>query len=73
MYDKTMLEYYRKLRNISRRELSARSGVSYSAIQKYELGQKNFRAASYDTVITIAEILQVKPEELVKEASHAVK
>ena len=64
LYEKPRLEYWRKLRNMSRIELADKTGTSYSAIQKYELGQKNLRAASYQTVIAIADILEIRPEEL---------
>lgn len=70
LYEKPRLEYWRKLRNLSRNELADKSGTSYSAIQKYELGQKNLRAASYQTVITIAEVLEIKPEELFEKSSQ---
>lgn len=71
MYERTWLEYYRKLRKLSRTELCDRSGISYSALQKYELGLKDLNNASYRTVVTMAEILDVTPADLVKEKTDA--
>ena len=51
--------------NLSRAELSNRSGVNASTIEKLENRRQNEYATSLRTIIDLAEALNVKPQELI--------
>lgn len=55
----------RSRHNLSRAELSNRSGVSASTIEKLENGRQNECVTSLRTIINLAEALNVKPQELI--------
>ena len=54
----------RKLRGITRRELSERSGVNFRSIQDYEQGHKRLASTSGDTLLRLAATLGCQIEEL---------
>ncbi|MBS6856816.1 MAG: helix-turn-helix transcriptional regulator [Atopobium sp.] len=51
--------------NISRAELSSRSGVNISTIEKLENGRQQEVNTTMRTIFNLAEALNVKPQELV--------
>lgn len=51
--------------NLSRAELSNRSGVNASTIEKLENRRQNECATSLRTIIDLAEALNIKPQELI--------
>ena len=51
--------------NLSRAELSNRSGVNASTIEKLENRRQNECTTSLGTIIDLAEALNVKPQELI--------
>lgn len=61
---KDRIRYMRMIRGLSRKEFSAKSGISVSAIQKYELG---IRSPKLDTLIKIAKALDISLEYLYHE------
>ena len=51
--------------NISRAELSSRSGVNISTIEKLENGRQPEVNTTVKTIFNLADALNVKPQELV--------
>lgn len=51
--------------NISRAELSSRSGVNISTIEKLENGRQQEVNTTMRTIFNLADALNVKPQELV--------
>ena len=62
----TNLQIYRKTFKMSRKDLSDQSGVSVRMIEKYEQRLKHINKASFDTVVSLAKALHVKPELLLE-------
>lgn len=51
--------------NISRTELSSRSGVNISTIEKLENGRQSGLNTTFRTINNLADALNVEPQELV--------
>lgn len=51
--------------NISRAELSSRSGVNISTIEKLENGRQSGLNTTFRTINNLADALNVEPQELV--------
>lgn len=63
----TPLQHYRQMAALSRKELAEKAGISHRTLQDYEQGRKRLAAASYETVVKVARILEVEPQELCPE------
>ena len=63
---KTNLEIIRKIKQLSRSELSEASNVPVRVIEHYEQRQININKASSEYVLALAKSLRVKPEELLE-------
>lgn len=60
----TNLQKLRKVQNLSRRELSERSGVNLRLLSYYENGYKDINKASFDTIMKLSKVLKCSPEKL---------
>ena len=58
------LRAHREAAGLSRVQLGELSGVHPQNIARWELGERDLRNASYDTVIKLAKALQYKPEDI---------
>jgi len=58
------LKAFRKAQNLSRRELSERSGVNLRLLSYYENGYKDINKASFETIMKLSKILKCSPENL---------
>ncbi len=63
----TKLEMYRREKGLTRVALADKVGVSVKSIERYEQGLASLGDAKYKTVIALANILGVSPEEIVEE------
>lgn len=59
------LEAYRKLRGLTREQLSRLSGVKVTMLTKYETRERDLARAAYITVRNIANALGVDPDQLI--------
>ena len=59
------LQTYRKLAGLTQAELARASGVNLRTLQQYEIGDKDIRKASADKVISLANVLGCRPEDMV--------
>jgi DNA-binding XRE family transcriptional regulator len=59
------LRAHREAAGLSRAQLGELSGVHPQNIARWELGERDLRNASYDTVIKLAKALQYKPEDII--------
>ena len=62
----TKLQQQRKHCGYSQRELAEKSGINLRTLQQYELGAKELRKASVQTVMALATVLGCKPEDLIE-------
>lgn len=58
---------YRKAKGLSAANLAKMVGISEIAVFKYEQNPDMLRAAGYDKVVRIAEVLKCEPQDLVSE------
>ena len=65
------LKEIRKRVGLSQSELAKRSGVKLQTIQGYELGRRQIDGAHVDTLVAIAEAMQVPFYELLEDAELA--
>lgn len=63
---KSNLEIFRRKAKLSRSELSKKSHVPLRMIEHYEQGIKNINKANAKYIISLADALYVKPEELLE-------
>ncbi len=61
----TRLQTYRKLAGMTQSDLANASGVNLRTLQQYEIGGKSISKASADKVITMARVLNCRPEDLI--------
>lgn len=62
----TNLQEYRKMRQISQRQLAEQTGVNLRTLQDYEQGRKNINLAAAITVQKLAEALDCASWELLE-------
>lgn len=62
----TKLQMQRKKCGYSQRELSEKSGVNIRTLQQYELGTKNINKASAQSIVSLANVLGCKVEDLLE-------
>ena len=60
------LQEYRKRIGMTQAELSKASGVNLRTLQQYETGAKSVSKASAETVVSLANVLECRPEELIE-------
>lgn len=60
----TKLKELRQAKGLSRSELARLSGMSLRTLEAYEQGLRDIGKASYESVILIAEALDIDPKEL---------
>lgn len=60
------LQNLRKISGYSQRELSEKSGVNLRTLQQYELKYKDINKASVETVLSLANVLGCKVEDLIE-------
>lgn len=60
----TKLQVQRKICGYSQRELSEKSGVNIRTLQQYELGTKDIRKASVQTIISLTDVLGCQSEDI---------
>ena len=58
------LQFYRRTKGMTQAQLADAAGVSCKTLQKYESGERKINRARSDTVMRIAEILEVPPHLL---------
>lgn len=58
------LKKLREKAGLTQRELAEKSGISIHTIISYEQGKRELSGASYSSILKLAKVLQVKPEEL---------
>ena len=61
----TKLETIRRFREMTRRDLADRSGISERTIEAYEQRRRSLINASYKDVKILAEVLNVEMESLI--------
>ena len=61
----TKLQRQRKIYGCSQRELALKSGVNLRTLQQYELGSKDIKKASAETVLRLANTLGCKVEDII--------
>lgn len=59
------LQMYRKLAGLTQAGLAEASEVNIRTLQQYEIGDKDIRKASADKVISLANVLHCRPEDIV--------
>ena len=62
----TNLKYYRKLYNLSQRELALKAGVNIRTLQEYETGLRDINKASIQTLILLSKTLNCKITDLIE-------
>ena len=62
----TRLQMQRKRCGYSQKSLSEKSGVNIRTLQQYELGAKDIRKASAQTVLALANVLGCKVEDIME-------
>lgn len=60
------LKYYRERLGITQKELSSRSEIPIRTIQQYEQRQKNISKASAEYIISLSQILNCNPIDLIE-------
>lgn len=65
-YKQTALTRIRNICGISQFELSKKSGVSVRVIQSYEQKLRDINKAQFSTVVSLADALDCRPEELME-------
>jgi transcriptional regulator with XRE-family HTH domain len=63
----------RRAARLTQRQLATRAGVDHSFISLIEAGERDLRAVGYETVATIAEVLNVTPADLCPRSSDTAK
>ena len=63
----TKVKQLRMAHDMTQEQLAVRSGVKLSTIQKLESGANSIMGAKFETVLRLAEALDVKVEELARE------
>ena len=63
----TELRSLRLLRGYTVTELALKAGVKAPTLFAYENGTRSLRKASFETVLALAKVLCVKPEDLLGE------
>ena len=63
----TRLKQLRTDAELTQEQLAVRSGVKLSTVQKLESGSNSIMGARFETVLRLAEALDVKVEELARE------
>ncbi len=58
------LQEYRKRLGMTQTQLAKASGVNLRTLQQYEAGTKSIKKAAAETVFSLANVLECKPEEL---------
>ena len=58
------LQTLRKAAGLSQRGLAEKSGVNIRTLQQYEIGAKEIRKASVETVIALARAIGCRPEDI---------
>ena len=58
------LQEYRKRIGMTQSQLAKASGVNLRSLQQYEAGTKSIKKAAAETVISLANVLGCKPEEI---------
>lgn len=61
----TKLETIRRFRELTRRDLADRSGISERTIEAYEQRRRSLINASYKDVKTLADVLNVEMDRLI--------
>lgn len=59
------LQAYRKLMNMSQRELAEASGINKRTLQQYEINAKDLSKASASTVKALSQVLGCSMEDLI--------
>jgi transcriptional regulator with XRE-family HTH domain len=57
------LKKYRRIAGLTQQQLAKKAGVHKSVISRLESGERS--TASYESVVRIARVLNLKPEELI--------
>ena len=60
----TRLQAYRKQIGMTQSELAEASGVNLRTLQQYEIGGKDIRKASFQSVTALASVLHCRPEDI---------
>ncbi len=60
------LEYWRKTRGMTLKQLSEASGIMVKSISRFETGERELKNASAETVLKLAKALGVSVEELLE-------
>lgn len=63
----TKIKYYRKLRNLTQKELSEKSGIYISQVRKMDTGEIKARNITGGSLMKLAKALKVTIEELLEE------
>ena len=67
------LQEIRKSKNLTAKELSAKSGVPIYMIQKYEIGVRNIDGAKLETLCDLAIALDVSISDIVEDETLKTK
>lgn len=62
---RTRLQAYRQRIGLTQRQLAQASGINLRTLQEYEVGRKQLAQASAEKVIRLANVLQIRPENLI--------
>ena len=65
-YNQSMLARLRAYANLSQSMLAGKSGVNVRIIQIYEQGIRDINKAQFSTVVSLAEVLECNPIELLE-------
>lgn len=60
------LQFYRHKCGLTQKQLAEKAGVSVKSIQNYECGERDIKRARADTVLRLAQVLEVLPYLLLK-------
>lgn len=63
---KTNLQFYRYQKGITQEELAMRADVSLRTLQEYEQGRKSINSAKVETVLRLAEALEVEVKDILE-------
>ena len=58
------ISQWRALKNMNKRQLSEKSGVTEKTIYNYEMSQKNIQNANYKTLHKLANALNIKVDNI---------
>lgn len=64
---KTKLQFCRKRKALTQRDLAKLAQVNLRTLQAYEQGRKQINRASWDTVSRLADVLGVDPKDILEE------